>query len=306
MTDSSIPTIAPEVSRKVCSFCSHQFDKTEQIVNVPCNIRAFKHEIFQVWRCPDCNTIHCLDQIDLNAYYFQYPYGETQLSLPFRLYYRNRLRQLKLYGLLKEHRILDYGCGANGLQVEYLQEKGYKKTFGYDPYSSHDSFGNDQVLKNAPFDFILLQDVIEHVENPHALLEKLNTLLVPNGYILIGTPNAANIDLTRPCLEDYCNALHVPYHIHILTQPVLENLGRQQGWEIVEFSNRSYADTRWFTLNPRATSYYQHLCDGTMNVLFEPIKFWKLLTSPKFIFYAIFGFWCSYRTDMSITFRKRK
>lgn len=306
MTVSLIPPTTSKAQQTTCLFCSHRIHKTEPIVDVPCNVRAFKHETFQVWRCPDCSTIHCLNQVDLNAYYVQYPYGETQLSLPFRRYYRNRLRQLKSYGLRKKHAILDYGCGANGLQVQYFQEKGYTGAYGYDPYSSPASFGNDQVLHQAPFDFILLQDVIEHVEDPHTLLTALDALLAPNGHIVISTPNAANIDLTRPTLEDYCNALHVPYHRHLLTQPVLEQLGQQQGWEIVEFCDRSYTDTRWITLNPRATSTYQNLCDGTMNVLFEPIKFWKLLTSPKFLFYAIFGYWYSYRTDMSVTFRKRE
>jgi 2-polyprenyl-3-methyl-5-hydroxy-6-metoxy-1,4-benzoquinol methylase len=84
----------------------------------------------------------------------------------------------------------------------------------------------------------LLQDVIEHVEDPNALLGELDGLLAPGGYILIGTPNTANIDLTRPNVSDFYNQVHVPYHLHLYTHESLELLGCRQGWKAVDFFDR--------------------------------------------------------------------
>lgn len=295
-----------EKQRCECLICNHRINSQDQslFTTFPCNIRAFKDETFKVWSCPDCHTLHCLDVVDLNRYYTNYPYGVAKLSLPFRLYYLKRCQELAKYGIGKPHSILDYGCGVNGLVVQYLREQGYENAYGYDPYASEKGFGNRSVLQHAPFDCILLQDVIEHVEDPHVLLTELNNLLAPGGYILIGTPNASNIDLTRPNQPDYYNPVHVPCHLHIFTREVMEALGNRQGWEVVEYRNRAYHDTRWFGLNPRAASVYQRCCDGMVDVLFEPINLWKVLTSFEFIFNAIFGYWLSYRTEMTIIFRK--
>lgn len=291
--------------RSICSICSYEIDLKDQskIAIFSCNIRAFKDETFQVWRCPSCKMIHCLDIIDLEPYYAQYPYTKAQLSLPFCLYYRKRQQQLEKYGLNKASSILDYGCGANGLQVQYLRKQGYINTYGYDPYASQ-SFNNRDVLQYAPFDFILLQDVIEHAEDPHALLTELDDLLALGGHIVISTPNATNIDLDCPDKSDYYNEVHVPFHLHIFSPESLEALVSLQKWKIVEFCDRAYNDTRWFGLNPRAWNTYQRCCDGTLDTVFEPIKLWKAITSSEFIFNAFFGYWRSYRTGMTMTLRK--
>jgi hypothetical protein len=131
-------------------------------------------------------------------------------------------------------------------------------------------------------------------------------LLSPGGYIAIGTPNAAKLDLTRPRLSNYYNPVHVPYHLHIYTPESLESLGSRQGWEPVEFFDRPYSDTRWPSLNTRAWNEYQRHFDGTLDVVFEPINPGKVLTSYRFLFYAIFGYWLSFHTEMTLIFRKTR
>jgi SAM-dependent methyltransferase len=225
------------------------------------------------------------------------------LTWPYRIIYRKLHQRLIKHGFSKNHSLLDYGCGANGLFLQYLKQKGFTNCYGYDPYGSPETFGNSTVLQQKPFNYILLQDVIEHVDDPDALLSELNHLLAPGGYILIGTPNAANIDLTRPDISDHYNPIHAPYHLHLYTPKTLESLGNCQGWEAVEFFDRAYYDIP-FVLNTRAWNEYQRLLDGTLNVILEPIKIWKALTSYKYLFYAIFGYWLSFKTDMALMFRK--
>ncbi|MBW4504705.1 MAG: class I SAM-dependent methyltransferase [Scytonema hyalinum WJT4-NPBG1] len=291
--------------RLECLICNHRIDPNDEsaFATFSCNVRAFKDEKFKVWRCPGCKTIHCLDVVDLPHYYAKYPIAQAVLTLPLSISYGNIYRQLTRHGFSKTHSFLDYGC-ANGLFIEYLRQRGFNNCHGYDPYGSPQGFGNPTTLDQGPFDYILLQDVIEHDEDPNALLSKLDSLLAPGGYILIGTPNAANIDLSQPTVSDFYNEVHVPYHLHLFTRKALETLGSRQRWKAVDYFDRPYHDTPWFVVNTRAWNEYQRLDDGTINVVYEPIKPWKALTSYKFWFYAIFGYWFSHQTGMAVMFRK--
>lgn len=298
--------VSTSKQRLECLICNYRVDPNNESAfsTFPCNVRAFMDEKFKVWRCPDCKTIHCLDVVDLDHYYAKFPIFQAKLTWSYRFVYRNLCRRLTKHGFSKAHSLLDYGCGANGLFVKYLQERGFANSYGYDPYGTKDGFGDPTTLARAPFDYISLQDVIEHVEDPHVLLGKLDRLLSPGGYILIGTPDAANLDLNRPDLPDDYNLVHVPYHLHTYTRETLEYLGRCQGWEPVTFFDRGFDDTPWFGFNVRTWNAYVSLFDGSVDVVFEPLKLRKALTSYKFLFYAIFGYWLSYYSRMSIMFRK--
>lgn len=288
-----------------CLICHHHIDPNDQsaFVAFPCNVRAFVGETFNVWRCPGCKTIHCLDIVDLPHYYAKYPIARAELTWPFRLIYGNLCRQLTRHGFSKTHSLLDYGCG-NGIFLKYLRQRGFSNCYGYDPYAPKEGLGDQTILQQGPFDYILLQDVIEHVEDPNALLSKLDALLAPGGYILIGTPNAAHINLRQPHLSDFYNEVHVPYHLHIYTRESLKSLGCYQGWDCVDFFNKPYHDTLWPGLNARAWNEYQRLLDGTLDALYKSVKLSKALTSYRFIFYAALGYWLSLRTGMAMMFRK--
>lgn len=288
-----------------CLICHHHIDPNNRaaFVAFPCNVRAFAGEMFNVWQCPGCRSIHCLDVVDLPHYYAKYPIAKAELTWPFRLIYGNLCKQLTRHGFSKTHSLLDYGCG-NGIFVKYLRQRGFTNSYGYDPYAPKEGFGSRAILQQGPFDYILLQDVIEHVEDPNALLYQLDALLAPGGYILIGTPNAANINLSKPNISDFYNEVHVPYHLHIYTRESLNSLGCRQGWESVDFFGKPYHDTLWPGLNARAWNEYQRLLDGTLDALYKSVKLSKALASYRFIFYAAFGYWLSFRTGMAMMFRK--
>jgi SAM-dependent methyltransferase len=291
--------------RLTCSICNYRLDKdnTSLLTKFNCNVRSFQDEVFHVWRCPQCRNIHCLEVVDLDLYYSKYPIASAVSSSTLRACFRNTIGRLQKHGFSKSHSFLDYGCGGNGLFVQYLQELGFTQSYGYDPYSSKQQFNDPEILQQAPFDYILLQDVIEHVEDPHSLLKKLDSLLVPGGYILIATSNADNIDLSKPHLAEYYNEVHVPYHLCIYTPEALEKLGNDQRWTMVEFFDRPFHDLM-FGMNSRAWNQYVRLLDGSLDVVYEPLKIGKAITSIKFWFYAIFGYWISFRTNMTMMLRK--
>lgn len=298
--------VLPDKQRLNCGICHYQLDPNNEsaFVTFNCNLRVFADQQFKVWRCPHCQTIHCLEQVDLDYYYAQYPYEQLKLTPPLRLIYGNLFRRLTKHGFSQADSLLDYGCGK-GLFIQYLRERGFTNCYGYDPYAPPEDFGDPSVIQGRQFDYILLSDVIEHVEDPYSLIAKLDHLLAPGGLILIGTPNAAKIDLTRPDLCDYYNEVHVPYHLHLYTRQTIEVLGIEQRWQPLDFYDRAYYDVSWFGLNARAWNEYQRLCDGTIDAVVEdPIDWGKALSSPKFWFYGIFGYWLSLRTGMDIMFRK--
>jgi SAM-dependent methyltransferase len=306
MTQQQVTINTTKKQRLDCSVCNHRIDPKDESVfaTFPCCIRAFKDEKFKVWRCPNCQTIHCLDVVDLDYYFAPYPNAKAELTWTFRFIYQNLLSQFKKHGFFKTHSLLDYGCGPNGLFVRYLRERGFVNTYGYDPYGSLDGFGNPAVLQQGPFDYISFMYAIGHIEDPNPILSHLDSLLAPGGYIFIGTPNAANIDLNRPDLPDNYISAHFPHQPHIYTRETLEILGKKQGWEPIDFCDRKFDDTPWFGFNHRAYNTYVSLMDGTVDVLLEPLQLMKALSSPQFLFNATFGYWFSTHAEMNIVFRK--
>lgn len=290
----------------MCGYHLHDDDFSAAIASFPCNLRAFADEKFHVWRCPQCETVHCLEVVDLDYYYSKYPDEELSLTAPLRLLYGGLHKRLKKHGFTNRHKLLDYGCGK-GLFLQYLKEQGFEQGYGYDPYGERNGFGDTSVLEKGPFDYILLSDVIEHVERPRKLLTTLDALLTPGGHIMVGAPNAAHLKLDQPQLSDYYNEVHVPYHLHIYTRESVERLGKEQGWEPIGFFDRAYYDSPWLGLNARAWNVYQRMGDGTINVVAgDPIQWGRALRSPKFLFYALFGYFLSFRTGMDIVFQKRE
>jgi hypothetical protein len=86
--------------------------------------------------------------------------------------------------------LLDYRCG-NGYFVRYTWEHGVRAG-GYNPYSQE--FGDASELDRS-YHFVTARDVLEHLDDPHALVDDLKSHAVPGGRLAIGTPNADAIDL---------------------------------------------------------------------------------------------------------------
>jgi len=132
--------------RVVCSFCGTRIDPaTVECAAVPSNVRAFKHEIFHMWRCPTCRSLHCLETVDLRRYYTNYPIVRT-LTPPARLMFDNLLSRLTMSGYTPQSRLLDYGCGW-GTFLEHLRERGYHNAAGYDPYSGAEALRDPACLQ---------------------------------------------------------------------------------------------------------------------------------------------------------------
>ncbi len=80
-----------------------------------------------------------------------------------------------------EDKGLDFGCGRSEIIAKLLQQKGYN-SIGYDPYYKP----NSTALLHQ-YHYITSCEVIEHFNNPSKDFERLKSLLLPNGKLILQT-----------------------------------------------------------------------------------------------------------------------
>jgi len=101
----------------------------------------------------------------------------------------------------------------------------------------HDYFcGRIEAFKSdEKFDFVLLLNLIEHVENPLLVLSKIQEILSPEGVILIKTPNFDSLD-ARYFQHKNWGGLHCPRHWVLFTKESFKALAQQAKFEVSDFS----------------------------------------------------------------------
>lgn len=83
------------------------------------------------------------------------------------------------------HMAQSFGCDATGVELD--QERiVFARSRGINAYLPED-------LPEGPYDFIYLEQVLEHVPDPYEVIQKLTGLLSDNGYIHIGVPNGSSV-----------------------------------------------------------------------------------------------------------------
>jgi len=262
------------------------------------NVRRFRDEQFALWRCEACGSIHARDNVDLRRYYEDYPFQRQRLNWTVRRVYGLLLRRLRRAGVRRSDSVLDFGCGS-GLLVEFLHSRGYARAVGYDAYT--EGFGDPAPLKGR-YDCLFAQDVVEHVEQPLATLKEFDGLVRPGGLVVIGTPNAEAIDITRP--EKFVHSLHQPYHRHVWSKQALLQAAGDLGWRLRRFYATAYTNTRVPLLNTRFLLRYLKSSDNTVDAAFERLRGNVLnLLKPRVFFDAFFGSFLDPRTEMFAAFR---
>lgn len=163
-------------------------------------------------------------------------------------------RELGGHRLLLAHarspgRVLEVGC-ASGYFSEQLVARGHVVTgVERDPVAAEaarrwcaqvitgDVESIPLSLEDASFELVVCADVLEHLREPQALLQRLAPLLVPRGQLLISAPNVANWSMRVALLGGRWRyrerGLLDRGHLRFFTRSTLIELVEGAGFEIV-------------------------------------------------------------------------
>ena len=125
-------------------------------------------------------------------------------------------------------RILDYGSGAGEYLARMATARPDAQRFGTDLVRPPDAYPGyawidpDRIEAAAPFDWITLGHVIEHVTAPRELLARLAATLAPGGGLWIATPNADSF-LFRAA-GAWARDVDFPRHREVFSRRGLERL----------------------------------------------------------------------------------
>ena len=130
---------------------------------------------------------------------------------PDQTYYSRTRTWPSIFGLYRETKILDVGCGKGNLGA-YLQSSYGSKVTGIEIievnfiaaskvlHEAH--FGDiesmDISVLESQFDYIIFSDSLEHMLEPKIVLERIRSLMAENGKLLISMPNVRNFRVTLP------------------------------------------------------------------------------------------------------------
>ena len=180
---------------------------------VPCNIcnsdntaLLFQKDGINVVRCRECDLVYVNPRPHLDILHDQYhdedyfDYYE-QMEQSDAVTFNRRL--IKVEARTPPGRLLDLGC-ARGTFLQVALKRGWQGV-GVDISTSAiehcQSLGLDAHCGNLPdlqfaaesFDFINMEDSIEHLPDPATMIKEVYRLLKPNGWLLVRTPDIGSL-----------------------------------------------------------------------------------------------------------------
>jgi SAM-dependent methyltransferase len=159
----------------------------------------------EILKCDECATLQhpsLLEHADLAGLYREMrddAYLDEEAGRR-----RTARRLLDIVGAqVTAGRLLDIGCG-HGLLLDEARARGYE-TVGLEVSAASAAFGRqqygleireqtlEQLDDGEQFDVITLIDVLEHLSDPVAAIQRCHELLAPNGVLCVVTPDPASL-----------------------------------------------------------------------------------------------------------------
>ena len=227
--------------------------------NVCCH-KVFKQSFPGLIQCINCDFITA--NIALTSEDIHTLYGTTYFSGEEYVDYvgdkkviqKNLSNWLKTIRHYSDSGILIEIGSAYGFFLEvaepHFQASGYEISEEAANYSNHAinsrtynmDFLDDTNIPNNSVDIIVMWDVIEHLPDPAAIIEKVKNSLRPNGHIFITT---GDIDSKLSKFQGpRWRMIHPPSHLQYFSKTTLTKLLTSKGFEIVDIKYPGY----WRTL----------------------------------------------------------
>src|SRR5256885_6755871 len=208
----------------LCKVCQYQLESIQYKIK---ELHLGLREEFIYYRCNNCGILQLAEIPEhLSRYYppsqyysFQSEEKKIQTDIlrkwkaQYLLFNKNKIvgkilstgykkpdyfEWLKEAGVQFDDSILDVGTGSGSLLIS-LAKNGFTKLKGIDPFNEKDlNYGKFTVEKKdlfqikGSYDFIMLNHVFEHMDEPQRTMDQLYNLISPGKYVLIRTPIMGN------------------------------------------------------------------------------------------------------------------
>ncbi len=231
-----------------CILCGAGERESVLEVSVPC---ADALQLFRLLRCRACGLVATDPQLSSQILEAHYDSGYWGRSSPDNLDWVRRDQRPRtdfLYRFAPRGRVLDVGCGLRLflLALDPVQwDRWGVEAMPLPHAQASQRLGADRILRGelitaalpeAPFDVITFWDVLEHLPNPRAALERAFRLLRPGGRVLLSLPNFAGWQARHFGADWY--ALSLPHHLFHFTPATLQRLLETSGFRLLACEER--------------------------------------------------------------------
>lgn len=144
--------------------------------------------------------------------------------------------------IARDSRVLDFGCGNGGFLRELRKGK-YNNIVGVelDKEARTRLLNEDiEVYKNLEsidktikFDVVTMFQVIEHLENPHEIVNDIKNMLAMGGLLIIETPNAEDALISQYHSKSFMDFTFWSEHVFLYNSTSLERLMKDCGFSTV-------------------------------------------------------------------------
>jgi SAM-dependent methyltransferase len=137
--------------------------------------------------------------------------------------------------------LLDLGCWV-GFLLDEARGRGWSPVTGVEPSAFASEYAREQLgldvrtddlttagLPESHFRAVVLGDVIEHLPDPAAALDRISKLLAPGGALMLMLPDAGS-QVARAMGARWWSV--IPTHVHYFTRESLRRLLEQNGYEL--------------------------------------------------------------------------
>lgn len=141
-------------------------------------------------------------------------------------------------------KILDIGCGNGALLKIMSEEPGVSwELHGNDIYlpTAHEmeqkgivahKYSLEKIPQSKYFDLIILNQVIEHFDNPRKILSDCQRLLTDKGLLFIETPSTDGLD--RKLFDGAWGGYHFPRHFYLFNEDNIKTLLNESGFDVIK------------------------------------------------------------------------
>lgn len=226
--------------------------------------------VYSLLNCKSCNHYfieHEFESHELADMYSNY-YPRSSFSLDdfkpleykkgFSSWFNGDSRSAFSY-VPKNVKVLDIGCG-------FGESLAHHKSRGCDVYGVEadtniqrvaDKYGfnvkvglfNPNDYESETFDYVTMDQVLEHVTGPVEVFEGINRILKVGGYLVLSFPNASGWG-AKFFGKKWIN-WHAPYHLHFYSKASIEKLAKDSGFiihKIATVTSSEWLNYQWYHL----------------------------------------------------------